>query len=661
VTRNQWMILGAVGLSFVICSCLVLSGLVGLSWGLNAAVPTEPVPSPVTQDPAPTPVVVQNTPEPLERQTARALVQSNLPQRDLFDLAQRLEGLPRALEPTPPASPPRYDLGASEVFWVHNVSTNSYFTATATLRYETEHAYWWIEEGFAVDEADLAASALTFENQTYATNHRYFGSEWNPGVDGDPHVYIFAGDVPGVGGYFSGPDEYPRVIRPHSNQHEMFYINLHNAMPGNDYFDGILAHEFQHMIHWAMDRNEDTWVNEGLSELAGQINGYDVGGSDVAFSSAPDTQLNAWSDLEDSAPHYGASYLFSSYFLDRYDVSAVRQLVSEQDNGIAGFDDVLATVGNGDYQFNDLFADWVIANYLDDPELSDGRYGYTDLAISPPDLAASHSAYPVSQQATVHQYATDYVQLWGEGDVTVEFTGSLLVSLVGNEIRSGEYQWWSNRGDEADVTLTRGFDLTGLAQATLQAWTWYDLEADYDYAYVEVSADGGQTWHILANEHTTTANPSDNSYGPAFTGLSGDGDEPAWVKQTFDLSPYAGGPILLRFEVVTDDSVNHPGFCLDGISIPKLGYADDAEQGDGGWQAEGWVRITAQVPQEFVVQLVTTGAETQVMRVPLDERNQGTITFTGLGARLDHAVLVISAVTPVTTEWAAYAYQVRQK
>ena len=64
---------------------------------------------------------------------------------------------------------------------------------------------------------------------------------------------------------------------------------------------------------------------------------------------------------------------------------------------------------------------------------------------------------------------------------------------------SGRYVWWSNRGDESDTTLTRTFDLTGLEQATLQAWLWYDIEKDYDYAYVEVSTDGGQTWEVLGS------------------------------------------------------------------------------------------------------------------------------------------------------------------
>jgi immune inhibitor A len=673
MTRNHWLVLLGITLAIVLCCCLAAAGFIGYSWTRAALQAVTPVPVD-TQEPTPQPLIVQRTPVPVEVDTAKAVARASLPERDLIELAHRLEGLPEPIAATRAGAPPDYQVGDSLVFWVHNVQTNSYFSSTATLRYETPHAYWWVGDGFQVVAADLEASATRFENQTYPTNHRYFGSEWDPGVDNDPHVYIFLGDVPGVGGYFSGPDEYTTQVRPHSNEHEMFYINLQNAQPGNDYFDGILAHEFQHMIHWAMDRNEDTWVNEGLSELAGQVNGYDVGGSDLAFSSAPDTQLTTWPELEDSAPHYGASYLLMAYFLDRYGEAAVRQLVAEPANGIAGFDAVLASdeyiaVDPARRQFDALFADWVVANYLDDPALLGGEYGYSDLRIEPPTLAAQHSTYPVSEQATVHQYASDYILLSNDSagpttptaTLTVEFTGSLVVPLMGDETRSGKYQWWSNRGDEGDATLTRSFDLTGLDWATLHTWTWYDLETDYDYAYVEVSTDGGQSWTFLANEYTTTANPSDNSYGPALTGTSGSGSKPEWVEQTFDLSPYAGGAVLLRFEVITDDAVNRPGLCLDGISIPELGYADDAEHGDDGWQAAGWLRVADHVPQQFIVQLITVGDQTHVQRMALDAQNHGTLTIAGLGDTVDHAVLVVSAATPVTTEWAAYSYRATLK
>jgi hypothetical protein len=506
--------------------------------------------------------------------------------------------------------PPEYDVGDRQTFWVHDVEAISFFTSTASLQYETPHAYWWVEEGYEIPADDLEWSAQRFENQTYPTNRRYFGSEWNPGIDGDPHVYIFLGDVPGVGGYFSSPDEYPASVRPNSNEHEMFNINLDNAMPGNDYFDGILAHEFQH-DPLGRDRNEDAWVNEGLSELAAHVNGYDVGGSDYLFSTSPDTQLTAWSELEDSGPHYGASYVFLAYFLEQYGEDAVRRLVAEPDNGIDGINAVLAQVDPDQRRFDDLFGDWVVANYLDKPRLAAGHYGYADLQIEQPQHAAYHTTYPVRQRASVHQYAADYIVLEAQGDLTAEFTGSLTIPLVGNDTHSGEYQWWSNRGDDGDATLTRAFDLSGLESATLQTWMWYDLEEDWDYAYVEVSTDGGNTWTLLANETTTTTNPSGNSYGPALTGVSGGGDHPRWSLERFDLSPFAGGPIFIRFEVITDEALNLAGLCLDDVSIPELGYQDDVEAGTGGWEAEGWLRVTSQIPQQFVVQVISLSSEPQ--------------------------------------------------
>jgi len=657
MNRTRWLLLLGVLLLLAACCSLAVCGASAwfyahLAYSLsdtNQVLPEESTPALPP---------VQRPPTPAEEETARLVANSTPPTRDLWDLARRLEGLSASAGETRPITPPDYRPGDTEVFWLHNQLTNDYFTATAVLRYETPHARWWIEEGYQVPDEKLKRSARRFEEQTYPTNRRIFGSEPMPGIDGDPHVYLFLGNVPGVGGYFSGPDEYPTLIRPRSNQHEMFYINLENALPGNDYFDGILAHEFQHMIHWWMDRDEETWVNEGLSELAAHLNGYDVGGSDLDFLLAPDTQLTTWPELEDSAPHYGASYLFLTYFLEQTGEEAVRRLVAEPANGIAGFDAVLAQEDRAGRQFEELFADWVVANYLDNPDLAGGRYGYTTLHLEPPLLAAQHITYPVQSRATVHQYAADYILLEGEGEITIEFTGTRLVPLVGNETRSGNWQWWAVRGDEGDATLTRPFDLSNLDRATLQAWMWYDLETDYDYAYVEASTDGGQTWTLLANPHTTFTNPSGNSYGPGFTGKSGGGQEAEWVQESFDLTPYTGQPVLLRFEVVTDEAVTHPGLCLDGVSIPELGYADDAEEGDGGWQASGWLRVTDQVPQKFLVQLITLGQDKRVTRMALDERNHGLLTVAGLG---DRALLVVSALTPATTQPATYAYRVTQE
>ncbi len=652
----------AIVLPTVLCCYLAVCSLAGLVWQRSGSMlADEPNATPNVWEPNPRLTPIRRQPSVAERQTAGTVSLSTLPRRDLLALARRLQGLPPSFAQTDPGSSAPHELGDKQTFWLHNVDSNSFFSATTTLQYETPHAYWWVEDGYLIALEALERSARNFEERTYPTNHRVFGSEWNPGIDGNPHVYIFLGQVPSVGGYFSSPDEYPVQVRPQSNQHEMFYINLDNAMPGDSYFDGILAHEFEHMIHWAIDRDEDTWVNEGLAELAGQINGYDVGRSDRLFTANPDTQLTTWPELEDSGAHYGAAYLFLAYFLEQYGEEAVRRLVAEPANGIDGFDAVLAEVDSRREQFSSLYGDWLIANYLDDPSLAKGRYGYSSLQIDPPRHAAYHTTYPVDRQATVHQYAADYVLLEGEGTLSIQFSGSLLVPLVGNSVHSGDYQWWANRGDESDTTLTRAFDLSRLQEATLQFWAWYDLETDYDYAYVEVSTDEGQTWDLLSNEHTITTNPSGNSYGPAFTGISGGGEEPHWVRESFDLTQYVGRPVLVRFEVISDDTVNRPGLCLDDIAIPELGYQTDVESGPDGWQAEGWVRVTDHIPQDFLVQLITLGDQTHVERLSLDDQMHGAITVAGLGDDVDRAVLVISAMAPATTEWATYSYRITQQ
>jgi immune inhibitor A len=80
---------------------------------------------------------------------------------------------------------------------------------------------------------------------------------------------------------------------------------------------GVLAHEFQHMIQFASDRNEDSWIDEGFAEVGYFLNGYEMDAKPWLYTSDPDLQLTAW-DPDNSQPHYGQSFLYLSYFLDRF-------------------------------------------------------------------------------------------------------------------------------------------------------------------------------------------------------------------------------------------------------------------------------------------------------------------------------------------------------
>ncbi|HPV07804.1 MAG TPA: immune inhibitor A, partial [Aggregatilineales bacterium] len=180
----------------------------------------------------------------------------------------------------------------------------------------------------------------------------------------------------------------------------------------------------------------------------------------------------------------------------------------------------------------------------------------------------------------------------------------------------------------------------------------------WDFAYVTVSTDGGQTWDILETPYTTTEDPHGNSYGPGYTGRSADhpdANAEGWLHEAIDLSAYAGQEIMIGFEMLTDDAVNQPGLAIDNICIEAIDWCDDLEGDLEGWEAAGFVAHSNALPQRFSVQVIVTppGEGTQVLRVPLDEENRGELTFT-IGDR--PAVLVVSGLTRHTTEPAQYRY-----
>ena len=414
--------------------------------------------------------------------------------------------------------------------------------------------------------------------------------------------------------------------------------------PGSALYLAVLAHELQHAVHWNLDHGEDSWVDEGMSEVASELSGYRALHVE-SFLRNPGSQLNYWpGETGTTGPHYGASTLFFSYLAQHYGgYENLSRLVGQPADGVLGVDAYLAPY---DTNFRSVFKDWVVANYLDAP---DGPFGYPDrrIRIRDVDLVLDYG----ERQDTLPQFAARYVDLrLSEGDALVEFQGSQNVGQFAAACHSGRWCWWSNRGDAIDTTLTRGIDLSGLERATLQFWTRFEIEEDWDYAYVEVSSDAGATWTTLQSRRTTDEDPIGNNFGHGFTGSSG-----GWVQERIDLTPYAGQEVLLRFEYVTDDSVYLDGFTLDDVSIPELDFFDDAER-EGAWEAAGFVTTDNTLPQDYFVQIIEIGTDgaASVRDLPLDGAGWGQAVIGGFGSPLEHAVIVISPVTLGTHQPAEY-------
>ena len=110
------------------------------------------------------------------------------------------------------------------------------------------------------------------------------------------------------------------------------------------------------MIQWPTDRNDVSWLNEGFAELGAFLNGYDVGGADWFYVQSPDLQLNDWAtnDSPDFGSHYGQSFLYLAYFLDRFGEEATKALTANPENDLASVDDTLAALNTIDPQTGKL-------------------------------------------------------------------------------------------------------------------------------------------------------------------------------------------------------------------------------------------------------------------------------------------------------------------
>jgi len=660
--EKKWIVVIVLGLTLVCCCVLAIAAVgAGSYFIISDQTSTQnnvvgDVPVPVQQEE----VFIESELDEGAFQTLETLKNEVVPNNDLRELASRLAGIDN-IPLTVNDAPEVFQIGDQKSFFITNGDTNITSSIEAVLRYETDHVYFWVEDGVEYDDGDMRALVDEFEEKIYPTNRDFFGSEWSPGVDNDPHLFILYANGIGssIAGYFSSADSVHPLAHEYSNGHEMFLLSAENVWLNEDFTYGVLAHEFQHMIHWYRDRNEDTWLNEGFSELASFLNGYDAGGFDYLYASDPDLQLNDWpNDSNATTPHYGASFLYVTYFLDRFGEDATKALVADPDNGMDSIDAVLAELGavdetNGELiGADDVFADWVLANYLQDQRVEDGRYDYSNYAYVPtPELAETvQDCSDGWNNRQVSQYGVDYIEISCEGNYTIQFQGEASVPVLPESAYEGDYAFWSNKGDESDMTLTQEFDFTNARDTvTLNYWTWYDLEQDYDYLYLLASEDG-EDWEIITTPSGTDLDLSGNSYGWGYNGTT-DG----WIQESVDLSQFAGKKVYLRFEYITDAAVNGEGLLLDMVEIPEIGYLADFEQDDGGWNGDGFVRIENALPQTFRVSLIQNGGDTRVYKYTV---NPGELINIPVEIGRSGATLVVSGTTRFTRQPASYRFEV---
>ena len=561
---------------------------------------------------------------------------TTFPPRDYYELGQRLGHYSLGERTVIGDS---YEVGDSRSFFADGEPLE------ATLAAVTEHAYFWVENGIQLEKTAVAAAANRFEADYYALITDLFGTVWTPGIDNDPRFTILhmIGSPDAVElGYFTDVNQYPATVYSDSNEQEMIYLNMGQIEIGTDLYFGTLVHEVQHLIQWHLDANETAWLNEGLSQLAEIYVGLDTSTTEE-YLYQTDIRLNSWSYEEDKIDaHYAGAYLYTVYIWEQLGKTAVQELARHPANGLAAVNSILQGYAP-DRSLADFTADFAVANYLHDPAAG-ARYSYESVRTVQPSSEIYLNDIPLDTISSLNQFGVHYINLDFSGGVTIEFAGDTTIPIFDAPASPAEETWFAPPQNDTDAMLTAVLDLTSLGQATLRFNTWYDLEPEWDFAYLSVSSDGGFTWTLLDPVHREAG-----EYGPAWNGRSDSqsGNEDGWLKETISLNEFTGREIMLRFEVVTDSAVTQRGFALSNLRIPELAT-------EIVWEAEGFVPTGWQLPQQWRLHFIQKGgggSDPQVIPLPLDAFNQGRwpVAISSNGG-----VLVITPLTPFVAQPANY-------
>jgi immune inhibitor A len=609
-----------------------------------------------------TPDVLVNLPvAESAKTTAQALRSAMHVPQNRYEDAVQLKGISADQLKAELADPPH--VGDRLDFYINYDLVNDYRPVAATLRYVSENAAWWVADNASVTDDELRAAASNFESTPFKIDRLMYGSESIPGIDNYDRVHFLFVRLPEWGefyGYFSTINLYPKIIQPYSNEKEMLVINVGSTPLDSLQFAGELGHEFSHLIQFSVDPYEDLWLNEALSELSAFMTispppgTLMEEGNQQVFAKYPFIQLTARpetnlpeDDRNITFAHYGAEKLFTIYLLDRFGPVFIKQLVANPEAGVRSIDQELQKL-DPPLTFNDVYADWILANLMNQPDNAQGRFGYQEIQTLLPSIISLDSFTGENLPGYMPPYSTFYYELHANEKLNVKFRGAAMARLTPQDPFEGEYVWYSNRGDETSFMMTRSFDLSGVKSATLKYSVWYELEKDFDYGYVLVSDDDGVTWTVLKTKYGTSENLSSDAYGPGYTGESTD-----WLKESLDLSAYAGRKIMVRFIVNTDLATNRDGMMLDNIEIPQIKYFDGAEDDRGGWDVQGFVRSSNLVPAEWIVWLVKVNTDPdlkdEVIRIKLDDLQTADFDIEGFGQAFDFAALVISPMAPTTT------------
>lgn len=425
----------------------------------------------------------------------------------------------------------------------------------------------------------------------------------------------------------------------------------HEPAPGNNclsapsrpfLYEGVFAHEYQHLLESYQDPEEVNWVNEGLSDFAIDVTGYDFpqrSVSQIGFDShlqcfmgnlvfqtdanpnprggGPENSLTLWGDQGDGEIlcDYGAAFSIMEYLASQYGPGFMTQLHQNPAEGFGGLQNVLGVRDTA----TAVLHRWAAAMALDGVLDNGGRLRH-NVPESQYQIDALHAGInwdnpDAFSTAGAPPNGSDYIRLRDGSGRYLKAEDIRSLSFQGASTLEPQPVEWTvttaapDHGTDAalaapdadnkDAAIVHSVAVPA-GSPSLTFDTKYDTEPGFDSFFVQVSTDGGATYHSLANANTTCdLDPgADKTLKDNCPGLNGDSG--GWVSETFDLTPYAGRTVLLALRYVTDANTRGSGVWVDNVSVGGTLVSDGSSL--AGWQTFTQIRPIS--VNGYTVQLV---------------------------------------------------------
>ena len=308
------------------------------------------------------------------------------------------------------------------------------------LEYSGLHSDIYVASSESVSNDLLEDLADLFDTDIYPTAVDWFHPD-NPPDSIEFRIYDFGDGENGVGGYF---------IRSPFHSDDLYLDSQDLGV-----VDEIVAHEFQHLLHYDIDPDESTWLDEGMADLSIRVT---LGPSTPALQShitaleiLPDNDLLEWD--EGTAPNYyetiadyGMAYSYVSYLADHFGgKETISEIVKNDLRSLASIDEVLNDRG---YDSNswDVHLGVKGANLVDDPSYGGGLYenGLVDIGIDT--MESNTPEYPATILRSVESRYAGYYHKFTDAisglSVVQKSSGPVHTTLLG--VESGSVIWSKN-------------------------------------------------------------------------------------------------------------------------------------------------------------------------------------------------------------------------